>query len=158
MNFIVDLGSQPSFWEEIMKKTVSARIGATLTVAFGLQLASAFAADTPKTEDAPELAQYKRTGKYELCLVNNRIKQIQILNRKQILIYMYGSEAYLVEPSYCGGLQKGLAFTYDASLNKLCNTTIVNLVDPGSPVPSRGGCSFDKFEKLDKKPETKANG
>jgi len=136
-----------------MTKTVSARIGAAVAVACGLTLASAWAADAPKTEDAPELANYTRTGKYELCLTNNRIRQIQILNRKQILIYMNGNETYLVEPSYCAGLSKGLAVSYDASLNKLCNTSIVNLLDPGSPVPSRGGCSFDKFEKLEKKPK-----
>lgn len=126
-------------------------LGVAVAGIFGL--ASACASDRPKSEDAPELANFKRTGKYETCLTSNRIDRIRILNRKQILFEMIGKDYYLAEPEHCPGLSKSLALSYDATINQLCNTTIVHLIDPGSPVPQRGTCGIDRFEKLEKKPK-----
>ena len=130
----------------------SARLGGALVAACTLALASAHAADPPKPDaDSPELGKYTRTGHYETCLTNHQIQNIRILNRKQILFEMYGQDAYLAEPEHCQGLSKNLALGYDASLDQLCNTTIIHLLDTSSPVPQRGTCGIDRFEKLEKK-------
>jgi hypothetical protein len=64
---------------------------------------------------------------------------------------MTNDDVYLNEPVACPGLNDFLTFSYDATINKLCNTSIVRLVDPSSDVPSRGACNLGKFEKLKKK-------
>ena len=127
------------------------RISAWVLFAGGLVAAAAsFAADKPPA-DAPELAKYNRTGKYETCLVNHQIQNIRILNSRQILFEMYGGGAYLAEPQHCPALSPGLALAYDATIDEFCNTTIVRLIDPGTPVMERGSCGIDRFEKLEKK-------
>lgn len=129
-----------------MTKTALSFISVGLLAAATLVLTSTHAAD-----EAPALKNHLRTGKYEHCLTNHRINDIRILNDHQILFSMTGGEAYLAEPKHCSGLSKGLALAYDATLDELCNTTIVHLVDPSSPVPQRGTCGIDRFEKLKQK-------
>lgn len=116
-------------------------------VAVALPLSAALAADKP----SKELGKYDRTGQYETCLNNSQIRETRILNNRQILVKMNGDRAYLAEPKRCNGLSKGVALSYDASLNQLCNTTIIRLIDTSSPVASRGSCSIERFEKLEKK-------
>lgn len=116
-------------------------------LAIAAPLTSALAEDKP----AKELEKYNRTGQYETCLTSNRIRETQILNDKQILFRMNGDEAYLAEPKNCPGLSRNLALSYDASINQLCNTTIITLLETSSPVPSRGSCGIERFEKLEKK-------
>ena len=135
-----------------MKKTVIARMGAALVAASTLALAAAYAADAPKP-DAPELANYTRTGKYQTCLTNHAIRQIRILNNHQILFEMNGRDRYLAEPEHCPGLSKNLALAYDATIDQFCNTTIIHLLDTSSPVSQRGTCGIERFEKLEKKPK-----
>jgi hypothetical protein len=116
-------------------------------LAIVMPLTSALTADKP----AKELEKYNRTGQYETCLTSNRIRETQILNSKQILFKMNGDDAYLAEPKSCPGLSRGLALSYDATINQLCNTTIITLLETSSPVPSRGSCGIERFEKLEKK-------
>ena len=116
-------------------------------LAAAIPLTSVFAADKP----APELEKYNRTGQFETCLTNHQIRETQILNSRQILVKMNGGTAYLAEPKSCPGLSRGLALSYDASQDQLCNTTIIRLLDTSSPVASRGSCGIERFEKLEKK-------
>ena len=116
-------------------------------LAAAIPLSSAFAADKP----APELEKYNRTGQYETCLTSHQIRETRILNDKQILVTMTGGDAYLAEPKSCAGLSRNLALSYDATTGQLCNTTIIHLLDTSSPVPSRGTCGIERFEKLEKK-------
>jgi hypothetical protein len=116
-------------------------------LAISMPLTSALAEDKP----AKELEKYNRTGQYETCLTVNRIRETQILNNKQILFKMNGDETYLAEPKSCPGLSRGLALSYDATINQLCNITTITLLDASSPVPSRGSCGIERFEKLEKK-------
>lgn len=115
--------------------------------AIALPLAPALAADKP----APELDKYNRTGQYETCLTSHQIRETQILNSKQILFKMNGGDAYLAEPKSCAGLSRNLALSYDATTGQLCNTTIIHLLDTSTPVPARGTCGIERFEKLEKK-------
>lgn len=126
---------------------VAGSIALMAGLAFG-----AFAAD--KSEEAPALKKYKRTGEYTNCLKASRINSTQILNDHQILFQMLGGDDYLAEPKTgCSGLQKNLALLYDPVPDQLCNTTIIKLVEPSSPVPHRGTCAIDRFERLEKKPK-----
>lgn len=101
--------------------------------------------------DAPELANYERTGEFESCLTSTRISYSRILNSRQILFEMTGGDVYLNEPTSCPGLRTTYALVYTANPNHLCNTTVVNLIEPGLAVPNRGGCGLGRFERLKKK-------
>lgn len=112
---------------------------------------AACAADSaPAKPDAPELLKWKRTGEYTTCLTIHSIRESRILNSHQILFTTGANSAYLAEPD-CPALSSNLALSYDATLDQLCNTTIIRLIESGSPVPNRGSCSIDRFERLEKK-------
>lgn len=134
-----------------MTKTVLGFIPVALLACATLGPASAHGADQAQPQTSPPgIKNHQRTGQYENCLTSHRIRDIRILNNRQILFTMNGGDAYLAEPERCAGLSKGLALAYDATLNQLCNTTIVHLIDPGSPVPQRGTCGIERFERLKK--------
>ncbi len=99
-------------------------------------------------------AGFIRTGQLESCIMANRIRQSRILNKNQILFEMHGGDTYLNEPpNACTNLRKSYALVYDVTVDKLCNTTIVHLSDPSSPVSERGPCGIGRFEKLEKAPK-----
>jgi hypothetical protein len=106
--------------------------------------------DVSAPAGAPTPAGFERTGIFESCLPANRIDYSRILNKRQILFEMTGGEVYLNEPEACPGLSTSYALVYTANPNHLCNTTVVRLIEPGSPVPERGGCGLGRFEKLKK--------
>lgn len=114
-------------------------------------LAMAFAAPAIAAEgDAPQLGKYKRTGETEDCLLAYRIKDMQILNKHQILVRMYGGDTYLQEPSSCPNLRKHYALKYRVDASQLCSSTIVTLIDTGAGTGFAGSCGFDDFQKLEK--------
>lgn len=117
--------------------------------------APSLAMDEGQTLPAPK--GYERTGQYENCLTASRIEHSRILNRHQILFEMTGKEAYLAEPAkgQCPTLSRSYALVYDASINQLCNSSIIHLIEPSSPVSNRGTCGIDRFEKLVKTPKAK---
>ena len=131
-----------------MKKTASVRIAAVAVAGFAF---SACAADAPQTGESPDLAKYNHTGKYETCIRSHEIRNSRILNKTQILFEMGGGRAYLGEANHCPGLSRDLSLVYDATIDQLCTTTIVHLVDFSTPVGQRGSCGIDRFEVLDKK-------
>jgi hypothetical protein len=110
--------------------------------------------DAGAPADSPALKNFERTGEFETCLPSNRINYSRILNKRQILFEMTGGEVYLNEPNACPGLSTSYALVYTANPNHLCNTTVVRLIEPGSPAPERGGCGLSRFEKLKKKTVT----
>lgn len=111
--------------------------------------APALAGSAEKT-DAAELAAYTRTGKTENCLRARQVDQMKILNRHQILVTLRGGAAYLNEPN-CN-LSKSYALQYEVAAGQICNTTIVKLVDSGSPSPVMGSCGLGDFQELAKAP------
>lgn len=126
----------------------------TATFAFGFAVAGAcvampaMAGDT-KADD-PALSGYVRTGETENCLRVTQIRSSEILNKHQILFKMQGGHAYLNEPR-CSGLNESLSLSYEVTNNQLCTTTIVKLIDVGSPVSLQGSCLLGPFQKLEKK-------
>lgn len=114
-------------------------------------LPAAVAADQ---EDSEVLAKYDRTQTFENCIRISRIESSRILNRHQILFEMAGGKTYLNEPDSCPSLSKSLTLVFDATIDELCTTTIVRLVDTGAGVGERGSCGLAKFQELTKKPAT----
>ncbi len=105
-----------------------------------------------KQEEAPpELLQYERPGQYYPCITASQIKEIRPLSTSQILIRMGGKKAYVADVRNCPNLSRGVAIKYDATPNQLCNTTILHLLDPGSPSVQKGTCGVVRFEELEKK-------
>jgi hypothetical protein len=100
--------------------------------------------------DKAPLDGYTRTGETSNCLMINRIQNTRILSKTQILFEMLGNEDYISEPENCN-LRKTYALKYDATINQLCTTTIVTLLDPGAGGPTQvGSCGLAPFEKLTK--------
>ena len=125
-----------------------ARMAALIGCAF-LGAMPALSSDKAESE---VLDKYTRTETFENCINIQRIQSSRILNRHQILFEMAGGDAYLNEPESCPGLNKSLALGYDATTGDLCTTTIVRLIDAGSPAGDRGSCGLAKFQKLEEKP------
>jgi hypothetical protein len=125
-----------------------------LAAGFALSLVPhmTLAADGPKP-DAPELADYERTGQRETCLRAHDIDQTQILNRHQVLLRLTNGRFYLGEMPDCPQLSRSMTLVYDATPNDLCTTTIVHIADFAGPASQRGACGFSSFELLKKKPK-----
>ena len=100
--------------------------------------------------DAPALAGYTRTGHFESCLNSHLIRSSKLLSKQQLLFQLASGGAYLAEAN-CSSFSTDYAISYDATPGKLCNSTVVLLIEPGSGVRTRGTCSIERFEKLEKK-------
>lgn len=102
--------------------------------------------------DKPEIKGYTRTGETTNCLMVNQIRESRILSKTQILFEMSGGTRYVSEPENCR-LNKRYALKYDATINQLCTTTIVTLLDTSTGGPMTvGSCGLAPFEKLAKNP------
>ncbi|MCC6919152.1 MAG: hypothetical protein IT548_08105 [Alphaproteobacteria bacterium] len=100
--------------------------------------------------EAEPVAGYTRTGETENCLQAHNIQQSRILDADTILFEMSGGDRYLSETEGCH-LHKTYTLSYDATINQLCTTTIVTLLDMGGGGPQQvGSCGLGKFQKLAK--------
>ena len=121
----------------------------TILSVFGLSLALAAPA---LAADKPEIKGYTRTGETTNCLTANLIRESRILSKTQILFEVAGGDHYISEPENCN-LRKNYALKYDATINQLCTTTIVTLLDTSTGGPmTMGSCGLAPFEKLAKVP------
>ncbi len=102
--------------------------------------------------DAPELAAWTRTGETETCIRVRDIRDVDVLNRHQVLFNMRGGRAFLSEPKGCAGLRKDSALAYEVTVGQLCTSTIVRIIEPGSAIPVRSACGLGAFQRLAKKP------
>lgn len=108
-------------------------------------------AQGPSTQKAKALEKYTRTGKREACIPRLRIESTQIVDASTILFFVGGS-VYLNElPRECAFLNPLRAIKYTTSLNQLCNTDIITVIDTGSSVFELGSCGLGQFEKLEQK-------
>jgi hypothetical protein len=98
------------------------------------------------------LAKYERTGELQNCVPLQSIKSTDILDDQTILFKMKGKGAYLNELPYkCPQLKWQDAFSYKTSVNQLCNTDIITVIDTATP-QRLASCGLGKFEKLNEKP------
>lgn len=121
---------------------------------------AAYAADNAKKDREPpdELSNYEETGDVELCIRLNRIRSTKALDDYTILFRMRGSNPkyYVSKLKHrCPRLKFEDSFSYRTSLNSLCNTDIITVLDTGAggirPQASCGLGKFHALKKLDKK-------
>ena len=96
-------------------------------------------ADKPGTNPNLKLA----TGEPERCLGITRIKEMKILDKRNVLFYTSGNGVYLNDlPRPCPGLNRHDTVMYKTSQHELCNVDIITVLDDvGSgfmPGPSCG--------------------
>jgi len=108
-------------------------------------------AQYPQGAKEKELAKYERTGKRESCIQRNRIESTQIVDASTILFFV-GGQVYLNElQQKCAFLSPMRGISYTTSINQLCNTDIISVVETGMPVRNLGACNLGQFELLQKK-------
>lgn len=118
--------------------------------------ASVTAASAQTERQAKALEQYVRTGKRETCIPINAIRSTKILDSTSILFQMHGGAVYLNElPQPCGVLNPYRTIAYATSIEKVCNTDLITVLDAGSSVPKLGTCGLGQFEVLAEKPAGK---
>ena len=116
-------------------------------------LAFTGAAHAAKMSKDEVLSKYERTGETQNCIPLNSIDSSDILDDKTILFKMKGKGAYLNElPYQCPQLKSQDAFSYKTSVNQLCNTDIITVIDTTTP-QRLASCGLGKFEKLNEKPK-----
>lgn len=129
-----------------MKRIVLAAAAAALAVG-----GAAEAASKKTKEDV--LKMYERTGEMENCIGLQRIDHSEVIDDQTILFHMRGGTVYLNELPYrCPQLGFYKSYTYSTSINRLCNTEIITVLD--TAVRQRlASCGLGKFEKLTPIPE-----
>jgi len=53
-------------------------------------------------------------------------------------------------PNRCAALGNTRAFSYSTSLNQLCSTDIITVIEPGSPMLTRGSCGLGQFVPVER--------
>jgi hypothetical protein len=120
-----------------------------LSVLVVLSLAGTGEAQRDRKGKVPK--NYHRTGELLTCVPRAQISETKILDKSTILFYMLGGTAYLNElPEPCGPLGPRRTITYETSLEELCNTDVITVIDAGAAVPTLGSCGLGKFEVLKK--------
>jgi hypothetical protein len=152
----------------MMRKFMITGVGAGLAAV--LALGPAFAADNappqprrsvdplqhvgpvlPEDNQPPELKDYEHTGQFQPCIPATSVRELVALNHEQILVRTHSTYAYLADVKTCPNLNRGITIAYDATPGLLCNTTILHLLDPGTPAGvSRGTCGVMRFERMEK--------
>lgn len=87
------------------------------------------------------------TGEAQSCINRAFIRNTRVRSDRVIDFEMRGGEVYRnVLTSDCPRLGFERAFTYDTSINQLCNTEIIYVLEQIAGVPQRGaGCGLGQF-------------
>lgn len=108
-------------------------------------------------EAAEEAAAEKRqTGEAETevvfgdpvdCINVSRIRNTDVLNDREIVFYMHGSEIYVNQlPHRCSGLRMADAFSYKVRTSQLCHVDVIRVLDNfGGSVRQGVACGLGKF-------------
>jgi len=88
----------------------------------------------------------------EKCIDTRRISSTRIVDNRNILFYMRGSDIYHNElPRKCMGLRSGKTISYRTSLSRLCSNDLITLLDSFGMGMSRGpSCGIGKFRPVTK--------
>lgn len=84
------------------------------------------------------------------CVSLFRIKQVEVLDKQNILFRMRGKKNYLNRlPHPCPGLRKNQPFMYRTSLNQLCDLDIITVLDSGAfGLRPMASCGLGTFERV----------
>lgn len=124
------------------------RTSACIALALGLALPALALADKPEANPNIKLA----TGEPERCLGITRIKELKILDKRNVLFYTTSNEVYLNDLSRpCPGLRPRDTVMYRTSLHELCNVDIITVLDDvGSGYMPGTSCSLGSFYPISK--------
>ena len=90
----------------------------------------------------------KVLGEAEQCILRSQIRNTRVRSDQVIDFEMRGSKIYRSTlPNRCPRLGFEEAFTYNTSINQLCNTEVIFVLETvGPPPPRRGaGCGLGMF-------------
>lgn len=89
----------------------------------------------------------KSLGESQNCIMRNQIRQTRVRSDQVIDFEMRGGKVFRsVLPNTCPRLGFEEGFTYNTSINQLCNTEIIYVLEQfGGQVRRGAGCGLGKF-------------
>lgn len=86
-------------------------------------------------------------GEAQRCIMQDQVRQTVVRNDRVIDFEMNGGKVYRsIMPQRCPGLSFERAITYETSINQLCTTQIVYVLQNYAGVLQRGaGCTLGEF-------------
>ena len=84
------------------------------------------------------------------CVAINRIDQLKVVDRENVLFYMRGKEIYLNHLSHpCPGLSRHKTLMYRTSLNQLCDVDVITVLeDIGGGFMPGASCGLGAFRPI----------
>ncbi|QQD19158.1 hypothetical protein I6N98_04695 [Spongiibacter nanhainus] len=84
------------------------------------------------------------------CVAINRIDQLKVVDRENVLFYMRGKEVYLNQlPHPCPGLSRHKTLMYRTSLNQLCDVDVITVLeDIGGGFMPGASCGLGAFTPI----------
>ena len=81
------------------------------------------------------------------CINAQRIRNTKVLNDREIVFYMSGSDIYLNRlPHRCSGLRMADAFSYEVRTSQLCHIDLIRVVDNfGGSMRTGIACGLGRF-------------
>ncbi|GAB3374979.1 DUF6491 family protein [Spongiibacter taiwanensis] len=127
-------------------RVIGITAAALITAASSVALADNNAADK-KPDPVMEATKTMATGEAERCLGITRIREMKVLDNRNILFYTRPDQVYLnTLDRACGGLTRFKAVTYKTSLHELCNVDIITVIDDVGGSFMRGAsCGLGEF-------------
>lgn len=112
-----------------------------------LCLTSPFSLAEDKPDTAMEATQKMATGDAERCLGITRIRDMDVLDSRNILFRTRPDQVYLnTLPRSCGGLTRFKTISYKTSLHELCDVDIITVLnDVGGGYMPGASCGLGKF-------------
>ncbi len=127
------------------------------TFASTLTVAGAVADDKKKQTRSERrlesvMEKYQATGNTESCVNLRFLKESTIIDNQTIFFESIGKKGYMNRlPHRCSQLMSQERFAYKTSLNQLCSTDIITVLD--SFGREWGSCGLGKFEEMERKPK-----
>ena len=126
---------------------------AALLVMSGAACATASSDTEMSAEVAARLAEFEPTGRTETCINTTRIRSIDALDDRRLLVRVGVNDYYLNEVSgRCSGAAwAGNRLQYTTSTGQLCRNEIIQVVDNTTGFMA-GSCGLGSFQELAEKP------
>lgn len=132
-------------------RVIGITAAALITAASSFALADESPADKApadrKSDPVMEATKSMATGEAERCLGITRIREMKVLDNRNILFYVRPDQVYLnTLDRACGGLSRYKTVSYKTSLHELCNVDIITVLDDvgGSFMPG-ASCGLGEF-------------
>lgn len=117
-----------------------------------LMLAAGLVACAPPP--APRTAaEMVPAGEPVSCVQTSQIRSTRVIDDRTIDFTMRGGQVYRnTLPNRCPGLGFERAFSYQTSINQLCNVNIITVVQQGGGPPRGASCGLGMFQPVQPAP------